>query len=282
MKKLLLHGVSLLPLTFAWQAEAADLPVKAPPPATAYDWTGVYFGGNAGGVWGAFDPTTSVVNGVYFGDGGITSGISPISTGMVNGIGQQRITTSMATAGVQAGANWQNGSFVLGIEADFEAFHLSGNSTRSVFTPPFSGPPSLVTATISSQSNTNWLFTARPRIGFAADNWLLYATGGLAVTDLHSSFAYTDNWAVSKGVAAGGGASGVKLGYAIGAGAEIGLSRNWTVKLEYLHVGFGSVSGTSNNLFVPDARYGTFPTQIFTHSTDLKADIGRVGFNYRF
>jgi outer membrane immunogenic protein len=281
MKKLMLGGVSLLPLTLAWGAQAADMMVKAPPAVpAAYNWSGFYVGGNAGGVWGAFDPTTSVANGTYFGNG-TTTGLSPFSTGLINGVGLQRITSSTATGGVQAGANWQSGSFVLGIEADFEAFHLSGNSARSGTTQCFVGPGCPVTATISSQSNTNWLFTARPRIGFAADNWLLYATGGVALTDLHSSFAYTDNWADVLPATASGGASAIKIGYAVGAGAEIGLSRNWTVKVEYLHVGFGSVSGTSNNLFVPGG-YGTFPTQIFTHSTDLKADIGRVGFNYRF
>ena len=40
-------------LALAGSAGAADMPVKAPPPATAYDWTGLYVGGHIG-IWPFF------------------------------------------------------------------------------------------------------------------------------------------------------------------------------------------------------------------------------------
>ena len=48
-------SLSLLALGSA--AHAADLPLKAPPPAvvTVYNWTGFYIGGNIGGKWGDLD-----------------------------------------------------------------------------------------------------------------------------------------------------------------------------------------------------------------------------------
>ena len=53
MKTILLAGVAAL---FVVPAVAADLPTqKAPAPVpvvTAYDWTGIYFGGNLGWNWG--------------------------------------------------------------------------------------------------------------------------------------------------------------------------------------------------------------------------------------
>jgi outer membrane immunogenic protein len=52
MKKLLLGSAGLVAL-IAGPAIAADMPVKAPPPAPVayYDWSGAYIGFNAGGVW---------------------------------------------------------------------------------------------------------------------------------------------------------------------------------------------------------------------------------------
>ena len=64
-----------------------------------------------------------------------------------------------------------------------------------------------------------------------------------------------------------------------GGGVEVALGNNWSAKAEYLFVDFGASSITSSNLInltVPA------PGQPFTHSVDLKADILRLGLNYRF
>ena len=53
MKRLLLATVGLVALCTAGTAMAADMAVKAPPPAPIipiYNWTGFYIGGNGG--WG--------------------------------------------------------------------------------------------------------------------------------------------------------------------------------------------------------------------------------------
>jgi opacity protein-like surface antigen len=50
MKKLKLASAWLL--MTAGLAQAADMPVKAPPPSPpALSWTGFYIGGNVGGAW---------------------------------------------------------------------------------------------------------------------------------------------------------------------------------------------------------------------------------------
>ena len=46
MREPLLAGLLLVAL--AGSGAASDLPVKAPPPAVAYDWTGFYMGGHLG------------------------------------------------------------------------------------------------------------------------------------------------------------------------------------------------------------------------------------------
>jgi outer membrane immunogenic protein len=284
MKKLLLSAIATIAI--AAPALAADLPArtysKAPvvvAPAV-YDWTGFYVGGTLGGAWGTFDPSTSTVFSP-------TGYFNATSVPVVNAAGSQSIKPSGFTGGLEAGYNWQVSNIVVGIEGDFQSFRLRGSSSGSgVF--PCCAPSSF---TIASSASTNWLATARGRIGFAADKWLFFATGGAAFTDLNGTSAYTDNcFAVP---ACGGGPGGpltteavslssTKVGYAAGAGVEAGLWGNWTLKAEYLYVDFGTITGTGRITAPPVVLVAGSNNNPFTHSFDLKANIARVGLNYRF
>jgi opacity protein-like surface antigen len=53
MKNLVLGSVALIAIGVSVSAHAADMAVKAPPPAAAaapYNWSGLYVGGNFGGA----------------------------------------------------------------------------------------------------------------------------------------------------------------------------------------------------------------------------------------
>src|SRR5262249_57233963 len=66
-----------------------------------------------------------------------------------------------------------------------------------------------------------------------------------------------------------------KAGWAIGAGAEVRLSGNWTGKIEYLYLDFGKVSTTAS-LPTNSTPLGI---NFNSHVTD---QIVRVGVNYKF
>jgi len=181
------------------------------------------------------------------------------------------------TGGVEAGFNYQVGNVVYGFEVDYSYFHLSGSASGSQ-QYPCCAPTAF---TINSSANTDWLFTARPRLGTAYGDKLFYVTGGLAVTKLNASFVFTDTFAAATESAS---LSGTKLGWTFGGGVEGGISGGWTWKAELLYVdffNFSNLSGTSTNLraFTPPIA---FPTNVFTHSVSLQALIARVGLNYRF
>lgn len=129
---------------------------------------------------------------------------------------------------------------------------------------------------VNASASTTWLATTRGRVGYAVKNWLVFATGGAAFTNLSGNFSFSDTFAAATESAS---FSSTKAGYVVGAGVEAGLWDQWTVKVEYLYVDFGTISATSNNL---NAFATAFPTKVFTHSVDLKANIARVGLNYRF
>ncbi len=138
--------------------------------------------------------------------------------------------------GIQAGYTWQQQEIVFGIETDLQ---LSG--AEDVFAPwKFSNP---------------WFGTLRGRAGFLLNNnTLFYATGGLAIGSLTAQSATTG---VSE--------TKVHPGWALGIGAEMAISGNWTAKVEYLYV----------NLY--DRSYG-----LTGASNGMDANILRMGVNYRF
>jgi outer membrane immunogenic protein len=286
MKWLSRIGVALAAMAAAGTAGAADLsrpapvPYKAPPPVVvaAYSWSGFYVGVNAGGAWGKSDATTTTVLVLpgYF---------DPTSVPAVNAVGVQTINPSAFTGGVQAGFNWQAGSFVGGVEVDFNSFHLSGSASGTGVYPCCAPAGFTVTSAVS----TDWLFTARGRLGFAANNWLFYATGGLAVTNLKGDFTFTDNCGDIAACNGPGGPnaaeaaslSKTKLGYAVGGGVEAGLWSNWSLKAEYLYVKFSSES-VVGLISTPGIIALGSNNNPFTHTIDLRAHIARLGLNYRF
>jgi outer membrane immunogenic protein len=260
---------------------SAPVPVygKVPVTASAYDWTGFYIGVNVGGSLTRASTTSSTdcpATGGYFCSGGLgltnQAAISADGSGVFNG--------GAPTGGGQVGFNWQYGGFVVGPELDFESFQAKTSSNVSRQYPP----PNAVVGlgyNIQTSTSTDWLFTSRLRAGWAINNVLLYATGGLALTDLTVSNSYTDNdLANTPGpVEATGNSKSSQLqpGWTVGGGLEAALYRNWTVKVEYLFVDLGSLS-TTNTVTNP-----TSPGENhITTSSDLTSQIIRAGMNYRF
>src|SRR5262245_37578552 len=101
MKTVLLASAALAAVA-SIPAYAADIPLKARPPASYFSWTGCYLGGNFGGLWG--DTKWSS-----------TAGDTPPF------INNQTVSWVNYSAGGQVGCNYQTGAFVLGVEADLSS-----------------------------------------------------------------------------------------------------------------------------------------------------------------
>ena len=262
--------ISMIGLFVAASAFAADLPVKSahtvPALPSAYNWTGWYVGLNAGGNWGRSHPsTTAQLSGAF--------AICPGCLDDIASAGGHAFKTDGFTGGVFGGYNYQYGTFVIGGELDFEYFRSVGSTAQTIASA--SCPCNM---TITSSISTDWLFTARPRVGFTAGHWLFYGTGGVAVTKLKGNWAYADDFAGGLGPGSeSASASSVKAGWTAGGGFETALPNNWTIGAEYLHVDFGSLSAMSTN-FAPTAAAGT----LFNHRAQLQSDIVRARTSMRF
>lgn len=131
--------------------------------------------------------------------------------------------------GIQAGYNFHSGPLVFGGEADIQANGASDTFAQWKFSNP-------------------WFGTLRGRVGYAFDNILLYATGGLAFGSV-------------RGEAVNGfSESRTTAGWTIGAGAEYGIARNWSAKVEYLYVDLDNsrfaVTGQPNGYQFGLVRFG--------------------------
>jgi outer membrane immunogenic protein len=235
------------------------------------DWNGFYVGGNAGGVKGdshvftytVFSPTG------YF----ATSSIPAIAFD-----GNSHLSPRGFTGGGQAGYTFQHGHWIFGAEADFGAMHVS-DDTVTTFTYPCCAPTNF---TISQAVSTDWLFTARPRIGVGNAYFVVYGTGGLAMTNLSYKEDFIDTFATAHESAK---MSGLLTGWVAGGGVDfkVNAGSHWSARAEYLHADFGSgITTTSNNLTAFGPPVIPFPTNVFTHSADLTQNIFRAAVNYRF
>lgn len=267
MKKLILGVIAVLAI--AAPAAAADLSprtyTKAPAAELAYNWSGFYAGLNAGYGWGASDPSTTT-------EFTPTNYWSILSVPQVNAAGTGQVKPSGFVGGAQAGYNFQAGNLVVGAEADFESFNLHASRAAGAAFACCGGS----SFTMTESASTDWLFTLRGRVGLAANNWLFYGTGGLAVTNLKNNATYADTFGASENVKL----SATKAGWAAGGGIEYGVLRNWTLRAEYLHVDFGGISGTT--LLGPTTITGGCNCTRMFHNANLTADMVRAGINYRF
>jgi outer membrane immunogenic protein len=226
MKKILLASVATIALCGA-SAFAADrpMPYKAAPAAPVFSWTGCYAGVEGGGNWGKRHDTTE------------------------DGTDFVRHNLSGGLAGGTLGCNYQSGSLVWGLEGDFSWTNKDGSS------------PSLLTPAFINSTKEKWFATERARVGFAANNWLLYVTGGAAEASVHvidTNGVLFD--AQTKTLS----------GWTVGGGVEAALGNNWSAKLEFLHADFG------RKTFFPDSA-ATIP-----HRVDIRDNILRVGLNWKF
>src|SRR6201999_3995335 len=110
-----------------------------------------------------------------------------VDTTAVSASSSPGLKANGVTGGAQAGYNWRSGAVLYGAEADFNAFNLRGTA-NGTFPFPSTLPggavglPTTFFSTATSVSS-DWLFTARGRLGWANDSLLLYGTGGVAVAN---------------------------------------------------------------------------------------------------
>ncbi|BCJ91378.1 membrane protein [Terrihabitans soli] len=147
--------------------------------------------------------------------------------------------------GAYYGRNWQSDNLVFGLDSSFNYIGLEEDDVLG----DVGGPELDVEA--------NFLGLSRVKVGFAFDNTLIYAAGGIATTIISVDEVGTgeddDDWA---------------FGFTVGAGVEHKFSEHWSARIEYAYFSIES----------DEIEFDTAGTV----DVDLEGHIVRGGVAYHF
>ena len=271
MKKVILAAVLAgIGSTAAWAADVGA-PVE-PVPTQVYNWTGFYFGGDAG-VAGVTQNSTSNFSQPVL-------SLDPFfDPSLANNIQGNSLSNTPFVGGGHVGFNWQFApSLGAGVEGDWQSVRARSSFCRQTNTLTNGcSDGSNEFGTVSSE--LDWVATARGRLGWAVGSWMLYGTAGAAFADIKTSVSL--NCPFNCGVDFGGArpvsalvsSSTHKMGWVAGAGVEWMFAENWIVRGEYQHIDLGSVSSA---LTPADCICTLSSTQ------KLNLDIIRGGISFKF
>ena len=243
----LLTTVAAAAAAAGWLAGPASASELELAPAQ-WSWAGHYFGDHAGWAWGDVDVSEKAV---YNG--------SPTWGYDVDGF----------SGGAQVGYNWQWGSLVFGPIIELGYRGLDGSATD---------PASPGLDTTSSLDSSFFVGTSS-RVGFALNNFLFYARGGVLYADMDLRVVDTCTTGACGGGVVDASNSGFELAWTVGGGVEYGFvgwsGHRWSLKGEYIYADFGSIDakGTAGG-----ALAGTKTRW----SHDVQAHIVNAGVNFFF
>jgi outer membrane immunogenic protein len=214
MTKILLGTTMLAGLLISGVAQAADMPLKAPPREAPYysDWTGFYLFGFGGYSWGKISAD----------------------------LGGTALKPKGGVFGFGGGYLWQYGAWVGGLEVDYG---FSDEKENRRFRVNFCDEVEVrlsCSASINVHSKIDALGSARARAGYLfTPNVLAYGTAGVAWG--RSEVNIADGFLVAKPNL---------FGWVAGAGLEYKLFQHVRVRGEYLHYDFGSTTYAFQTPFI--------------------------------
>jgi outer membrane immunogenic protein len=221
-------------VAFACSAQAADLPARPMPAPVAPVM---------------YAPPVYNWSGIYVG-GNLGGGFASSSWSDAFTGANDNFNKGGFIGGGQIGGNLQFNWLVVGVEGDFDWTGIKAGGTDS--------------AGNAINTNTQWTATATGRIGAAFDRLLVYGKGGVAFADDKSSLNDTFGGSAST--------NNTRTGWTAGVGLEYAFYQNWSAKLEYDYLGFGS-----QTLNLPTAAFPTYASSASLNVQEIKA-----GINYKF
>jgi outer membrane immunogenic protein len=226
-------------------AFAADMVEEVVVVDTAYNWSGVYVGANLGWAWTDTDITDlgSLDDAIFF--PGFTTNFD------ADGV----------AVGAHAGYNYQlSNNVVVGGEVDF----VWTDANDATISDLDSGDGQVGDDYVST--SLDWYGTVRGRLGYAADRFLPYVTGGLAFGRVDVSIGDLDGGVPDDDDFVSG--SSTQVGWVLGAGLDYAFTDKLIGRVEYLYMDLGDETYTN-----ADGDSINFDTNVNTI---------RTGMSYRF
>lgn len=282
----LLLAATSLASGFSASVSAADLATRKPPVVAsppAFTWTGFYLGFNYGYAWRGSSDIAMGSAPLFNTAAGIWTAPSALGATGLTGAGLNGFF-----GGVQAGYNLQFADrWVAGLEADLQGGGIRGGGGFGSIIPT-TLPGFAVTTSSTMHRGLQHLGTVRARLGYTVQPDLLaYLTAGLVFGG--TSTTATINQVLNPSALASAGARAdrfeERFGFAVGAGAEMAIAPNLSIKFEYLYYGLGSPRAAYPS-FAPlvhiDPILATALGNAMVARTRFDGHLLRTGLNYRF
>ena len=194
----------------------------------------------------------------------VTNGLFPYS------ISEQK---SGINGGVSIGYDYHDGNFLAGVEADFTLQDLQLSHRFSRVDPNPNAPFTGIDTNTAYETRFGNLATLRLRAGLTHGDLLVYGTAGIAAGHVTNRFKLdlpdlgysSPDWSNS----------GVRNGYAAGAGLEYKITSNISMKLEGLYV---DLADTTIKAVDPV----TFPGETISYKFKNDVLLGKIGLSFKF
>jgi outer membrane immunogenic protein len=252
-------GLGLVGALLATTSHAADMPVKAPaykaPAAVPMTWTGFYVGAHVGYGWGHTHKTNVNGNAAY-----------PAGT-------EETADQNGVLGGLQLGYNYQFApNWLVGVEGEYSWADVKGDASQASVVPGFTA-----TRLSSTHTKVDWIATATGRLGYAMNDWLIYAKGGAAwarkATDSNTINPAAGNLLLTNVTG-----DVTRFGWTVGGGIEWAFTKNWSAKAEYDYLDFGSKNENNNATYFN----GASGLAVLTRDVNLHIHEVKFGINYHF
>ena len=133
--------------------------------------------------------------------------------------------------GLHLGHNWQWDAFVAGLEGDVELAGVDDADEEDG---------------VEVSSEADWQGSVRARLGGSFGNILVYGTAGAAYSDINNGVA-------SEATSATDSFDNGRWGWTAGAGLEVGMTQNISLRAEYRYSDFGTETVASDDAVPGDA-----------------------------
>jgi outer membrane immunogenic protein len=235
----------------AGPALAADMPVAvnaAPPVVAPFTWAGTFVGLNVGGASGHFsyDPAT-------------TDNLS----GIVSDAGSTGLTDKSIIGGFQIDHNWQFGSWVLGIEHQFQFSNIQQTLTVT-------NPVGALMPGDSFTTKMNNLNATSAKVGWAWDRTLLFATAGVQTGFGDGSANYLARPGGSPQLTFSDN-NKFHVGYTVGAGLDYAVTNKVSVGVEYRYFELGTATYNFGAVTNAGMAASTVSTNVNLHASEITA-----------
>jgi outer membrane immunogenic protein len=196
--------------------------------------------------------------------------------------------------GIHFGRNFQRGSFVFGLEADFSGGHLETDGGRAVLdVAETADNDAALTVNTTTNRTLNWYATVRPRLGYIfADRVMAFVTGGLAVGqadfDVQTDIDFAlDNDNPGLLVADSehlrrAGDEDSRVGWTVGGGIDFCLGPHLILNLMYLYVDLGQDDVTTGLATPVRASDDSFHFATGRGISDVKYHLFQGGITFKF